>query len=35
MRNIVACITINDSGSVPRPGEISLAHHGVLFLVNS
>lgn len=28
----VASINRNDSGSTPRPGEISLAHHGVLFL---
>ncbi len=28
----VALIAENDSGSRPRPGEISLAHHGVLFL---
>ncbi|EIJ44807.1 Mg(2+) chelatase family protein [Herbaspirillum sp. GW103] len=28
----VASINRNDSGSSPRPGEISLAHHGVLFL---
>lgn len=30
--DIVALISRNDSGGVPRPGEISLAHHGVLFL---
>ncbi len=29
---IVASISENDSGRHPRPGEISLAHHGVLFL---
>ncbi len=28
----VASIAENDSGSKPRPGEVSLAHHGVLFL---
>lgn len=28
----VASIVENDSGSKPKPGEISLAHHGVLFL---
>lgn len=28
----VASIAENDSGSKPRPGEISLAHRGVLFL---
>lgn len=29
---MVAELDRNDSGSNPRPGEISLAHHGVLFL---
>lgn len=28
----VALIAENDRGSKPKPGEISLAHHGVLFL---
>jgi magnesium chelatase family protein len=29
---IIAIISISHSGSPPRPGEISLAHHGILFL---
>lgn len=28
----VAFISENDSGTVPKPGEVSLAHNGVLFL---
>lgn len=30
--HLVGLISVNHSGSQPRPGEISLAHHGVLFL---
>ena len=29
---MIASISTNDSGSNPRPGEISMALHGVLFL---
>jgi len=29
---VVASFSTNDRGSYPRPGEISLAHNGVLFL---
>ncbi len=28
----VSSIIVNDSGSIPRPGEITLAHRGILFL---
>lgn len=30
--NLVTLISKNDSGNIPRPGEVSLAHNGVLFL---
>lgn len=32
MRDVVAFISESHRGSHPRPGEISLAHHGILFL---